>query len=211
MGFPGMALLSALFLVLLSFAGCVQVEGGPPEEEVDTWTAVTSYDELTGLWRAVDCVTTEFGEYPDLPSCELSFTYTVELAYPAGDRQNGIETGIIIDFEQYADFRAQTYIDFLYPQGLPSSVGVDLFKESLWKGVQERESGDTLSFEGYTRVQRIFTEVSGASYPQEEGGNSLFINAGGNKLKQTRPVHIDIDEETLFAGERELVFFLMVP
>jgi hypothetical protein len=203
--------LGIMFLPLvLCLTGCVQPEGKEPEP--DEWIEVAAYDELTGTWRAVNRVTVETGEDWGQPPAELSFEYAVELIYPAGDGGGKIESRIIIDFEEFADFRAERYISFLYSQGLPQGISGELFKESLWEGLREQESGDGTVFEGYKRIEKFFAAVPpGGSYENEDEENPLLINTGGTKLKQTRPVSIDIDGENLFTGEGEFVFSLLTP
>jgi hypothetical protein len=198
---------------ILCFTGCVQpVEEEPPPDE---WIELRAYEELTGAWRAVNRIALDLGDDWGLSPEGLACGYAVELiypAYPAGDDAGGLESRIIIDFEPYVDFRAQAYINFLYPRGLPQGISRELFKESLWTGWKEQEKGDDVSFEGYKRTRRFFTPVPpGASYKNGDGEGPLFINTVGTKLKQTRPLSIDIDDENLFTGEGEFVFSLMTP
>jgi hypothetical protein len=200
-----------LFLLLLWFSGCVQIPGEDPESE--EWIPVTAYEELTGLWRAVNRITFDSGEDWGQPPAELSLEYTLELIYPAGEEGREIESRVSIDFEPYADFRAEVYINFLFPQGLPGGIGRDMFKESLWKGIEEQESRDgSVLFEGYKRIQSSFAPVpKDGFYKPEEGEKPLLINTPGTGLKQTRPLSIAIDGETLFTGEEEFLFSFTAP
>jgi hypothetical protein len=204
--------LKGVFLYLvLCFTGCTLAVGEDPAP--DEWREVAVYDELTGAWRAVNRITAGLGEDWGSPPAELSFEYAVELHYPAGEGEGEIESRIIIDFEEFADFRAERYLNFLYPQGLPSGISEDLFKESLWEGLREQESRDAaVSFEGYRRIRKFSAAVPpGGFYENEDEENPLLIHTGGTKLKQTRPVSIEIDGENLFTGGEEFVFSLISP
>jgi hypothetical protein len=200
-----------LFLLFLWFIGCVQGPGEDSESEV--WIPVTAYDELSGLWRAVNRVTLDTGKGWGLPPAELSLEYTQELIYPAGEEGREIESRIIIDFEPYADFRTEVYINFLFPQGLPAEINKDMFKESLWQGVVEQEIRDGSGFfEGYKRIQRSFAPVPrDGFYKNEDGEKPLLINTRRTGLKQTRPLRIAIDGETLFTGDAEFLFSFAAP
>lgn len=152
-------------LLLVGIMSCSNGSGADGSEP-DTWTKVTSLEQLKGTWEATETMTEESGDVT------LSAKMTMRMEYPVTvDGERGLKLSEIVDMTDYIDEMA---------------LSMEMDADDLWQEMKDEMQEEGVEFSD----GRPYTMTSAGFIPDEYvlesftiNGITLFVNQSKTKLK----------------------------